>query len=199
MRFLGYEEMIVRLLESLYQETMNAVRADGGLTEWFITVIGVLQGCILSPLLFNIMLEFIIAFALSGCEMGVRVAGISISDLRFADDISLSLLAENTSELQELDDQLHGTSSIFGLQIKDTKTEVQCIRKDHHDLCIKLGNTKLQQNKEFVYLGGLISEDNGCDKDILRRIRLASSTVKNAKILSHIVQNNNTGDRTVQL
>jgi len=31
MRFLGYEEKIVRILEALYQDTMSAVRVDGGL------------------------------------------------------------------------------------------------------------------------------------------------------------------------
>jgi len=44
MRFLGYEEKIVRLLESLYQDTMSAVRVDGELAEWFVTAVGVLQG-----------------------------------------------------------------------------------------------------------------------------------------------------------
>jgi len=48
MWFLGYEEKIVRILEALYQDTMSAVRVDGGLSDWFATVVGVLQGCILS-------------------------------------------------------------------------------------------------------------------------------------------------------
>ena len=35
MRFLGYEEKIVRLLEALYEDTMTAIRVYGGLSEWF--------------------------------------------------------------------------------------------------------------------------------------------------------------------
>ena len=93
-------------------------------------------------------------------------------------------------QLQELVNRLHGTSSRFGLRMSDTKTEVQTIGKDHHELCIKLGDAKLQQSKDFVYLGGLISDNNDCDKDITRRIGFASSavrqlsTVRNAKDLS---------------
>ena len=34
-------------------------RVDGGLLNWFPTVVGVLQGCVLSPLLFNIFLEVV--------------------------------------------------------------------------------------------------------------------------------------------
>jgi len=58
MRFLGYDAKIVRILATLYQDTMSAVRVDGGLSYWFATVVGVLQGCILSPLLFSIFLEW---------------------------------------------------------------------------------------------------------------------------------------------
>ena len=44
MRYLGYEEKIVRLLEALDHGTECAVRVDGGLTDWFETMVGVLQG-----------------------------------------------------------------------------------------------------------------------------------------------------------
>jgi len=52
MRFLGYEDKIVRVLEALYKDTMSAVRVDGDLTEWFITISGVMEGCQL-PLLWK--------------------------------------------------------------------------------------------------------------------------------------------------
>jgi len=39
MRFLAYEDKIVRILEALYQDTMSAVRVDSELSEWFFTVI----------------------------------------------------------------------------------------------------------------------------------------------------------------
>ena len=38
MRFLGYEDKIVRLLKELYKDTMSAVQVDGDLSEWFITI-----------------------------------------------------------------------------------------------------------------------------------------------------------------
>jgi len=52
MGYLGCDEKIVRLLGSLYAETMSAVRVIGTLTDWFCTVIGVLKGCPLTPLSF---------------------------------------------------------------------------------------------------------------------------------------------------
>ena len=60
MRHLEYQEKIVRILEDLYSETLSAVRVNGGITEWFATLVGVLQGCVLLPLLFNIFLEVVL-------------------------------------------------------------------------------------------------------------------------------------------
>jgi len=104
MRLLGYEDKIVRLLEALYKDTMSAVRVDGDLSEWFITISGVMQGCVLSPLLFNILLEVVIALALENNEFGAKVSGFCISNLRFADDICL--IAEG---LQQTVDKLYTT------------------------------------------------------------------------------------------
>ena len=50
---------------------------------------GVLQGCVLSPLLFNIFLEMIVAMALDGVNEGADIGGEKIGDMRFADDIAL--------------------------------------------------------------------------------------------------------------
>ena len=59
MRHYGYPEKIVRILENMYSETFSAVRVGGDLTEWFHTVVGVLQRDVLSPLLFLIFLEIL--------------------------------------------------------------------------------------------------------------------------------------------
>jgi len=38
MRHMGYPEKIVRILDKMYEGTFSAVRAAGGLSEWFETV-----------------------------------------------------------------------------------------------------------------------------------------------------------------
>jgi len=84
----------------MYKETFSAVRVGGNLTEWFKTVVGVLQGCVLSPLLFNIFLEIIIITAIDDDASGAWLNGVRISDLCFADDIAL--LAETKQQLQHI-------------------------------------------------------------------------------------------------
>src|SRR6218665_593118 len=99
MRHYGYPEKIVRILANAYKDTFSAVRVNGELSEWFETVMGVLHGCVFSPLLFNIFLEMIMAMALDKSNEGADIGGERIGDLRFADGIAL--LAEQEKGLQK--------------------------------------------------------------------------------------------------
>jgi len=51
----------------------SAVRINGSLSDWFETVMGVPQVCVLSSLLFNIFLEMIMAMALDGVYEGADI------------------------------------------------------------------------------------------------------------------------------
>jgi len=91
----------------------------------------------------------------------------------------MSLLAESEHDLQDLVDHLHAASSRFGLKVSNSKTEVHCIGKDERKMNIKLTTKELKQSDNFVYLGGVISADSSCDKDVARRIDIASGEVRN--------------------
>jgi len=73
MKHYGNNENIIRIFESTYKVMFSAVRVNGDLTDWFNTIVGVLQGCVLSPLLLNIILEAIIAMALDSLETGAVI------------------------------------------------------------------------------------------------------------------------------
>jgi hypothetical protein len=75
MRYLGYPEKIVRILEGIYKDLFSAVRVGGDITARFITIVGVLQGCVLLPLLFNIFLEVVLAMALDKTDKGAIING----------------------------------------------------------------------------------------------------------------------------
>ncbi|XP_072016051.1 uncharacterized protein [Amphiura filiformis] len=89
MRHLGYPSKTVNLLRALYGTSQSTVRVNGELTPWFTTRTGVRQGCILSPQLFNILLELVLRLAIQDEQIGAKVQGQYINNLRFADDIVL--------------------------------------------------------------------------------------------------------------
>ena len=169
----GIPEDLIILLEDLYSKTISAVKVDGELTEWFRVTVGVRQGCGLSPYLFNLLLEAIMQWALRDNDSGVRVDGQLVSNLRFADDSDL--ITKSVDQLQDLTDRVNDSSKKFGLEVNVQKTKTMTIGKNKEQLTIKLGHDVLEQVDEFIYLGGLVSEDAQSTADIKRRTGLASA------------------------
>ena len=87
---------------------------NGEPTNWFELLVGVLRGCIMFPLLFNILLEVVMALATTEVEFGTFIPEHGISNLRFSANIDL--LAETEPDLQSLVTSVDITSSRFGLQ-----------------------------------------------------------------------------------
>ena len=68
---------------------------------WFQIGKGVRQGCILSPCLFNLYAEYIMRNSgLEETQVGIKIAGRNINNLRYADDTTL--MAESEEELKSL-------------------------------------------------------------------------------------------------
>ena len=86
----GIPDHLTCLLRNLYAGQEATVRTGHGTTDWFQIGKGVLQGCILSPCLFNLYAEYIIRNAgLEEAQAGIKIAGRNINNLRYADDTTL--------------------------------------------------------------------------------------------------------------
>ena len=87
---MGISDHLTCLLRNLYSGQEETVRAEHGTTDWFQIGKGVHQGCILSPCLFNFYAEYIMRNAgLEEAQAGIKIAGIKINNLRYADDTTL--------------------------------------------------------------------------------------------------------------
>ena len=80
-------EHMTCLLRNLYASQEATVRTGHGTTDRFQIGKGVCQGCILSPYLFNLYVEYIMPNAgLDEAQAGMKVAERNINNLSYADD-----------------------------------------------------------------------------------------------------------------
>ena len=71
-------------------QVKKQVRTGHGRTDWFQIGKGVLQGCILSPCLFNIYAEYIMRNAgLEETQAGIKIARRTINNFTYANDTTL--------------------------------------------------------------------------------------------------------------
>ena len=166
MRKYNINAQLIKSIESLYSNATSAVFQNNDIGEWFKTTIGVRQGCLLSPTLFNIFLERIMSDALEDHTSTVSVGGRSISNLRFADDIDG--LAGSEEELNELTRRLNQSSCAYGMEISAEKTKLMTNSKNTTS-DISINGHKLEYVDKFKYLGAIVSEE-GSRPEILARI-----------------------------
>ena len=110
------------MIKSLYCNSTSAVLINNIQGNTFKTTFEVRQGCLLSPVLFNVFLEEIIADIQNNYTSSISIGGLSISNLRFADDIYL--IAGNTQELKALTDKLSNNASKYSMEISIEKSKV---------------------------------------------------------------------------
>ncbi|GFO20349.1 endonuclease-reverse transcriptase [Plakobranchus ocellatus] len=113
MRKYNIKSNLISVIDNLYNKAKSAVFCNNNIGDWLRTTVGVRQGCLLSPTLFNIFLERIMTDALENHRGTVSIGGRPIYNLRFADDIDG--LAESECKLASLVEQLDKASSNFGI------------------------------------------------------------------------------------
>ena len=83
------------LLRYLYAGQGATFRTGHGTTDWFQIGIGVRQGCILSPCLFNFYAEYIMRNArLEEAQAGIKNPRRNINNLRYTEDTTIMAESE---------------------------------------------------------------------------------------------------------
>ena len=165
---------LIRVIASLYESATSAVLFNGKVGRWFCTTIGVRQGCLLSPTLFNLFLEMIMTEALELHEGSVSVGGRSITNLRFADDIDG--LAGSEQELFNLTNAINSASTRYGMEINGEKTKIMTNNPAGFKEEMILNNETVEVVNKFKYLGSIIS-DKGSKPEIVARLGQATKAI----------------------
>lgn len=166
----GVPQKLIRLIRELYNGASCRVSLNKKLSENIIITQGVRQGCTLSPLLFNVILDVImrsVTESKRGITWGLQG---KLDDLDFADDICL--LSHTHAEMADKLDLLSDLAGKTGLKINIAKTKV--LRINTENVCpFQIGGTVLEDVDSFNYLGSIIAKDGGSSMDIKNRIMKA--------------------------
>ena len=123
MEELGIPDHLICFLRNLYAGQEATVRTGHGTTDWFQTGKEVRQGCILSPCLFNFYAEYIMRNAgLDEAQVGIKIAGRNINNLRYAEDTTL--MAESEEELKRFLMKVKEESEKVGLKLNIQKMKI---------------------------------------------------------------------------
>ena len=154
---MGLSDHLTCLLRNLYAGQERTVRTDHGTTDWFKIGKGVCQGYILSSCLFNIYTEYIMRNAgLDEAEVGMKISGRNINNLRYSDDTTL--MAESEEELKSLlmNVKEESEQSGFKLNIQKPFFEFLIQKRSRHPVPslhgIQMGK---QWKSERLYFPGL--------------------------------------------
>ena len=169
----GLPVKIVSLIRQMYLGGSSVVRTGRCTSAPFPVKSGVKQGALLSPVLFNIVLDAVLRWSIDNDCDGVRVDnGRHITDMDYADDIAL--LAENAADLQRLLDRLDANAALVGLNISAQKTKVLFGSRSVSSPILLRGQV-LEEVTSFTYLGSCITSDGDMSREIRTRIAKAQS------------------------
>ena len=141
---------------------MKLRTANWNETDWFHIVKGVRQGCILSPCLFTLYAEYIMRNAeLEETQAGIEIAGRNISNLRYADDTSLT--AESEEELKSLLRKVKEESEKAGLKLSIQKTKIMA---SSPITLWEIDGETMETVTDFIFLGSKIISDGDCSHEI---------------------------------
>lgn len=166
LQFYGVPAVLIDTIMDLYRNTTACVRTSHGNSNIFTTTSGVLQGDTLAPLLFIIILDYVLRRALCDEEdsyilrprMCSRQPCVRLSALAYADDIAL-LCSGPEAALRTLT-RLHNEGLKVGLKISAKKTEVMHIGTSTSPNLQLPSGEQIKTCEDFKYLGAqMLSPD----------------------------------------
>ena len=167
----GFPPKFVTIIQQMYEDATCQVIHDGKLTEPFTVHTGVRQGCLLSPTIFLMVVDWVMRQSTAGRRTGIQWTFTrQLEDLDFADDISL--LSHRHQDAQEKLCRVAEEAVKTGLQINIGKTEAMRVNNKQQDP-LQLNQENIKEVDKFVYLGSVVSKDGGTDEDIKCRINKA--------------------------
>ena len=154
----GIDGRILEIIRTLYLHDTASVKIGKSFSPPFTTNIGVRQGCVLSPLLFNLFLADLQPI-LHDCSDNVKIDDTTdVSCLLWADDILM--FSESVDGLQKKLEKLENYCTVNKLTVNTDKTQCMIFNKTGRLLKnyrFTYKNIPLTIVREYKYLGFIVT------------------------------------------
>jgi len=174
MKIAGIPDLERKLITSLYWNQYAVIRTADGNSRRICIRRGVRQGCIISPILFNLYTEYMMK-EIQDETKGISVGGQNFTNLRYADDAVF--VSDEEVELQTIITRVTEVCEQYGMEVNIKKTKTMVFCKTGRDGCkITINGAALEQVSQYKYLGSWMTENGRCELDIKTRIAMAKDT-----------------------
>ena len=183
MREYGIPEKVVTIIRKTYSGSKARVKVGNNTTDWFEVETGVRQGCVWSPLLFGVLIDWVLKKACEGRGLQLKrrtrtLLGVEeawkLGDLDFADDVTLLESDEKESTIAL--SRLKRAGEEVGLVVSAEKTKSMPI--GDVPATVKDGGNQLEQVPSFCYLGSVVTPRNSLEQEINTRIGKAAGAFR---------------------
>ncbi len=168
-----------KCISNLYWLQKAAVKVEEDIADWTSIERGVRQGCVLSPLLFNLYAEMVIRESAIQ-QLGIKIGGRNICNVRYADDTVL--IAGSREDLQEMLNRINKTSEEYGLRLNLRKTKAMKVSKKNikvgtlqRSVKLRCDGEDIEEVASFQYLGSVVTNDGRCQQEVKTRIAKAKN------------------------
>ena len=176
LRLYGVGGRLLEAVKSMYNGSKACVRVGNEMSDWFTVRVGLRQGCVMSPWLFNLYIDGVVR------EVNARVLGCGLemtdgndhawqlNQLLFADDTVI--VADSEEKLCQLVNEFGRVCKRRKLRVNVGKSKVmRCTnREDGNRLNVTLDGEMLEEVGQFKYLGSVIAADSGVEADVRHRV-----------------------------
>lgn len=176
LRMYGVGGKLLGAVKSFYVGSRACVRWGRETGEWFPVSVGLRQGCVMSPWLFNVFMDGVVR-EVKACmlERGAKMVNErtgnvwEVGQLLYADDATL--VADSEEKLQRMVREFGRVCEKRKLKVNVRKSKIMlCSAHERRDVSIDLKGEKLEQVNDFVYLGAKLSEDGLIGTEVNSRI-----------------------------
>ncbi|CAN0553799.1 unnamed protein product, partial [Ectocarpus sp. 8 AP-2014] len=149
----GIPDKLLVIIQSMYRDATCRVAHRGILGREFNVASGVKQGCILSPLLFLLVLDWVMG-KVNNSPRGIdwqHLQMTRLEDLDFADDICL--MSHTRQGLEEKLKRLVHYGKQVGLKVNVGKTKLMRVNPGINEPPMLLDGEPIDEVESFCYLG----------------------------------------------